>query len=43
MSPDNNDAGRPPMLGSWRNVYLLVAGVLVALIAGFYFFTKHFQ
>jgi hypothetical protein len=43
MSPDNKEDARPPILGSWRNVYLLVAGTLVALIVCFYFFTKHFQ
>jgi len=34
---------KPPFLGSWKNVYALVAGVLVALIIVFYFFTKHFE
>jgi hypothetical protein len=26
---------RPPLLGSWRNIYLVVIGTLVALIALF--------
>ncbi|MCD6068223.1 MAG: hypothetical protein K0S33_3049 [Bacteroidetes bacterium] len=34
---------RSPLLGSWRNVYLLVAGVLVLVITGLYFFTEYFN
>lgn len=33
---------KSPILGSWTNVYLLIIGVLVALIILFYFFTLHF-
>jgi hypothetical protein len=32
-----------PILGSWRNVYVLLAAVLALLILFFYFFTKHFE
>ena len=39
---DNNEE-KSPILGSWRNVYLLVAGTLAAVILFFYFFTRHFQ
>jgi hypothetical protein len=31
---------RSPILGSWRNVYLLVAGVLVLVILGLLWLTK---
>ena len=34
---------QPPILGSWRNVYLLVVGVLIAVIIGLYFFTETFK
>jgi hypothetical protein len=30
----------PPVLGSWRNVYALVVGVLAVLIALFYALTR---
>ncbi len=30
----------PPFLGSWRNVYLLVAGELAAIIALFWALTR---
>ena len=33
----------PPILGTWLNIYLLLAGVLVALGVAFYLFTKHFE
>ncbi len=32
-----------PILGSWRNVYLLMLVVLGLLILSFYLFTKHFE
>jgi len=34
---------KPPILGSWRNLYLLLAGVLVFIIVSLYFFTKYFE
>ena len=34
------DDEKPPVLGSWGNVYLLVAGVLFVLIALFYALTR---
>jgi len=36
----HEDEDRPPVLGSWRNVYLLVASVLAVLIALFYALTR---
>jgi hypothetical protein len=30
------DETPPPVLGSWRNIYLLVLGQLAALVAFFY-------
>lgn len=34
---------KPPFLGTWANVYLLLIGVLAALGVLFYLFTKHFE
>ena len=34
---------KPPILKTWNRVYLMVIGVLVALIIVFYFITKHFE
>jgi hypothetical protein len=36
--PELNDA--PPLLGSWRNIYLFVLGVLALLIALFWALTR---
>ena len=33
---------KPPIAGSWRALYGLLAGTLVLLILLFYLFTKHF-
>jgi hypothetical protein len=33
----------PPMLRRWRNVYILLAGVLLLLGLFLYWFTKHFE
>ena len=32
----------PPILGSWKNVYALVIGVLAVMIIFFYLFTRYF-
>ncbi len=32
-----------PILGSWRNVYILVIAALVAVIVLLYFFTLYFH
>ena len=34
---------KSPILGSWRNVYALVIGVLVLIIVLLYIFTQHYQ
>jgi len=34
---------KSPILGSWRNVYLLVVLVLVLVIAGLWLLTKTFR
>ncbi len=34
---------KSPILGSWRNVYALVIGVLVVVIISLYFFTSYFK
>ena len=33
----------PPVLGSWRRVYVFVLSFLAATILAFYFFTVHFN
>jgi hypothetical protein len=35
-----SDEEPPPFLGRWRNVYLLVAGELLVLVAIFYALTR---
>jgi len=32
----------PPLLGSWRRIYIIVLCYLVVIIAGFYVFTRVF-
>ena len=34
---------KPPVLGTWKNIYALVIGVLFTLILVFYFLTKTFS
>jgi hypothetical protein len=34
---------KSPILGSWRNVYALVIGVLVLIIVLLYVFTQQYQ
>jgi hypothetical protein len=34
---------RSPILKSWKNVYALVIGTLVAVIVFLYFFTQYFK
>lgn len=33
----------PPILKTWNNLYLLVAGALVFMIVFLYLFTQYFQ
>jgi hypothetical protein len=40
--PHPVDDEPPPILGSWRRIYIIVLCYLALLIAGFYFFTKVF-
>ena len=41
MTPERDDRqDPPPLLGSWRNVYALVAVVLAILIVLFYALTR---
>ena len=41
MTPEHDDLPEPPpILGSWRNVYALILGVLATLIALFYVLTR---
>lgn len=37
-----HDSEPPPILGSWRNVYIATLTWLVILIAVFYAFTRNF-
>jgi hypothetical protein len=39
----NNEEEKSPILGSWRNVYALVIGVLVVVIVLLYAFTQCFK
>ena len=41
--PLGGDELPPPVLGSWRNLYLLVAGALLLDIALFAMFTRAFR
>ena len=40
---DNQEEEKSPILGSWRNVYALVIGVLITVIVSLYFFTQHYK
>ncbi|WP_435356421.1 hypothetical protein [Emticicia sp. SJ17W-69] len=40
--PLEDDDEKSPILGTWQNVYALVAGSLVLLIVLFYAFTLYF-
>lgn len=39
----NQEEEKSPILKSWRNVYALVIGVLVAVIVSLYFFTQYYK
>jgi len=45
MGDDQNKHNdeKPPFLGSWNKIYLLVFGELIVLISLFYLFTKAFS
>lgn len=43
MKQDENIEEPSPILGSWRNVYLLVVTTLLVVIVLLYFFTIYFQ
>ncbi|HEX8516836.1 MAG TPA: hypothetical protein VF868_11595 [Bacteroidia bacterium] len=34
---------KSPIMGSWRNVYALVIGVLIAVIVLLYLFTQYYK
>lgn len=41
MTPEPDEPLEPPpLLGSWRNVYVLIVGALAVLIALFYALTR---
>jgi len=40
---DNERMNRPPLMGSWKGWYLLVGGVLVAMIIVLSFLTEYFR
>jgi hypothetical protein len=40
--PANPPDEPPPILGKWRNLYLVVLGTLAAVIALLYVFTRAF-
>lgn len=33
---------RPPLLGSWRNLYFMVIGTLATLVTIFWWLTRHY-
>lgn len=39
----DEETEKPPILGSWKNLYLLVLGNLVFLIILFYIITKFYE
>lgn len=41
-TPIEEDSEQAPILGTWRNVYILVAGALLVTIVLFYLFTLYF-
>ncbi|WP_165372202.1 hypothetical protein [Emticicia agri] len=41
-TPVEEDSEQAPILGTWRNVYALVAGALLITIILFYLFTLYF-
>jgi hypothetical protein len=40
---EEGNEGSPPIMGSWRNMYIFVFTNLLVLIILFYLFTKYFQ
>lgn len=42
MSDDSPD-DRPPLLGSWRNLYLVVIGTLATLVTVFWWLTRTYS
>ena len=38
--PDVAETAPPPLLGSWRSLYILLAGELAVLVALFYALTR---
>ncbi|MFX3625727.1 MAG: hypothetical protein ACN6I4_00040 [bacterium] len=43
MNKEKEQEEKPPILGTWRNVYTLVIGTLVVLILLFYLFTQYYK
>lgn len=37
------ESEKSPILGSWKNVYLLMVFVLVSIAIGLYYFTEYFK
>ena len=40
---DSETEGLPPFVKTWRQMYLIITGVLLLLIVLFYVFMIHFQ
>ena len=40
--PDRGEKEPPPVLGTWKHVYIFVICYLACLIAGFYIFSRAF-
>lgn len=43
MNKEKEQEEKPPILGTWRNVYALVIGALIFLMLVFYLFTQYFK
>lgn len=40
---ERKEEEKPPILGRWVNLYVLVIGTLAVVMLLFYLFTKHFE
>ena len=43
MNNEKEEEEKSPILGSWRNVHLLLVGTLVAIMILLYVFTQYFK
>lgn len=43
MTDKTDQDDQPPILGTWKNVYVFVLGNLIVLISLLYLFTKYYS